>query len=110
MPHRFPVSRTAAAALILLGLVNAAQAAEDGLPYSPALPPPMGRIAIAATGADPADIYVDGESAGTTPLTITVDSGERVIVLKKDGFADFEQRLTVTPLETLTLQADMVPQ
>jgi hypothetical protein len=110
MPHRFPVARSTAAALMLLGLVHAAQAADEGLPYSPALPPPMGRIAIEAMGANPAEIYVDGMRAGTTPEIITVDSGERVIVLKKDGFSDFEQRLTVAPLETLTLQAEMVPQ
>ncbi|MEY4879240.1 MAG: hypothetical protein RJB62_709 [Pseudomonadota bacterium] len=90
----------------LFGALGAAE--EDGLPFSPALPPPMGRIDIETTGADGAQIYVDGELSGTTPEIVTVDSGERVIVLKKDGFADFEQRLTIAPLETQTLHVEMV--
>ena len=92
--------------VFLFGALGAAE--EDGLPFSPALPPPMGRIDIAAVGADGAQIYVDGELSGTTPEIVTVDAGERVIVLKMDGFAVFEQRINIAPLETQTLRVEMV--
>jgi hypothetical protein len=44
--------RSAIGALLLLGL----SAADDSLPFSPALPPPVGRIDITAMGADPVQV------------------------------------------------------
>jgi hypothetical protein len=93
--------------LLLLGL----SAASDLPPFSPALPPPMGRIDISALGADPVQVIIDGEVVtAVTPGIIPVSSGEHIVILRKSGFADLERTLTVEPLETVTLHAEMLPQ
>ena len=44
-----------------------------------------------------AKVYVDGESKGDSPYTINnVPVGEHDIVVKKQGYADFEKKVTVT--------------
>ena len=92
-------------------LVSGLGAAGDMPPFSPALPPPMGRIDISAMGADPVQVIVDGELVtAVTPGIIPVSSGEHVVILRKSGFADLERTLTVEPLETVTLHAEMLPE
>ncbi len=92
-------------------LLSALSAASDLPPFSPALPPPMGRIDISAMGADPVQVIIDGELVtSVTPGIIPVSSGEHVVILRKSGFADLEQTLTVEPLETVTVHAEMVPE
>ena len=99
--------RSSLGALLLLGL----SAADDSFPFSPALPPPLGRIDITATGADPVQVFVDGELVtAVTPGIIPVSSGEHIVILRKTGFADLERTLIVEPLETVTLRAEMLPQ
>jgi hypothetical protein len=101
--------RSALAALLLIGLSAAAE--EDRFPFSPALPPPLGRIDISADGADPVQVFVDGELvADRTPTIITVPAGDITLVLKKAGYADFEEMVTIESLETLTLRREMTPQ
>jgi len=92
-------------------LLSSLSGAEDTLPFSPALPPPIGRIDISVAGADPVQVIVDGELiTAVTPVIIPVSSGEHVVVLRKNGFADLEQTLNIAPLETATLRAEMVPE
>ncbi len=92
-------------------LLSALSGAEDSLPFSPALPPPIGRIDISAAGADPVQVFVDGELVtAVTPVIIPVSSGEHVVILRKSGYADSEQTLNVEPLETATLRAEMIPE
>lgn len=99
--------RSALGALLFLGL----SAAGESLPFSPALPPPMGRIDITALGADPVQVFIDGELVtAVTPGIIPVSSGEHIVILRKTGFADLEQTLNVEPLETVTLRVEMRPQ
>lgn len=99
---------SAVGALIFVGLT----AMEDGgFPYSPALPPPLGRVDISADDADPVQVYVDGElMTDRTPAIITVPAGEVMLLLKKTGYADREETVSVEPLQTITLRAEMMPQ
>nr|TFG52550.1 MAG: PEGA domain-containing protein [Hyphomicrobiales bacterium] len=90
-------------------LISTLSGAEDSLPFSPALPPPLGRLDISAEGADPVQVFVDGELVtATTPAIVPVSSGRHVVILRKGGFADLEQTLIVEPLETATLRAQMI--
>jgi len=92
-------------------LLSGLSAASDLPPFSPALPPPMGRIDISAMGADPVQVLIDGELVtANTPGIVPVSSGEHVVILRKSGFADFERTLMVEPLETVTLHAELVPE
>jgi len=102
------IGRRAVLGAVLLSTLSGA---ENSLPFSPALPPPVGRIDISAAGADPVQVIVDGELiTAVTPVIIPVSSGEHVVVLRKTGFADLEQTLSVAPLETATLRVEMVPE
>ena len=99
--------RAVIGAAILAGLC----AMEDGLPFSPALPPPLARIDISAQGADPVSVYFEGElMTDRTPAIITVPAGEVTLILRKPGYADREERLTLEPLETAELRVEMIPQ
>jgi hypothetical protein len=96
-------------ALLGFALIAGLGAADDGLPFSPALPPPVGRIDVSAGAADPVEVHVDGElMTRETPDIVTVPAGEYDVVLRKEGFADFVQRVSVEPLETVTLRAELV--
>jgi hypothetical protein len=98
-------------ATIGLLLLLALGGAENSLPFSPALPPPVGRLDISADGTNPVQVFVDGELVtAVTPAIIPVSSGEHFVVLRKSGFADFERTLIVEPLETATLRVEMIPE
>jgi hypothetical protein len=106
--HIAAIGRRAAFGALLL---SALTGAEDSLPFSPALPPPVGRLDISAEGADPVQVFIDGELAtAVTPSIISISSGEHIVILRKSGFADLEQALNVAPLETATLRATMIPE
>ena len=56
-----------------------------------------------------ADIYIDGKHYGKTPMLISdILIGEHEVVLKKDGFKDFTDKITIqeskTAQQTFTLQ------
>jgi hypothetical protein len=92
-------------------LLSALSGAEDRLPFSPALPPPVGRIDISVADVDPVQVFVDGElMTAVTPVILPVSSGEHVVILRKNGFADLERTLTIEPLETATWRAEMIPE
>ncbi len=55
-----------------------------------------------------ADVYIDGTFKGQTPIRVTVDSGERRVVLQKDGYENWKKKLKVEPYLTNKLDADLV--
>lgn len=57
--------------------------------------PILGTLNITSSPAM-ADVYIDGENKGRTPLMVDVVVGERNIKLHKAGFGDFELKATVT--------------
>ena len=46
-----------------------------------------------------ATILVDGEAAGTTPVVLEILQGERQLILQKEGFAHWQEVLTITASE-----------
>ena len=56
--------------------------------------PIMGTINIMCTPLK-ADVYVDGKMVGTTPLMHDLIIGKHKITLRKEGYADYEQTITV---------------
>ncbi|TGD75868.1 PEGA domain-containing protein [Mangrovimicrobium sediminis] len=59
-----------------------------------ALEPAWADIALASTPAG-AQVLVDGEPAGTTPATLQVVEGERQLILRSPGYADWVHQLEV---------------
>ena len=56
--------------------------------------PIMGTINVMCTPLK-ADVYVDGKMVGTTPLMHDLIIGKHKITLRKEGYADHEQTITV---------------
>lgn len=58
------------------------------------------------------DISLDGKSIGTSPLSapLVVDAGEHSLVLRKAGFYDKSQSVTLAGREEIDLQLDLVAQ
>ncbi len=76
--------------------------------FSFELEPAWAEISLASEPAD-AEILVDGERAGNTPASIEIIEGQRQLILRKPGHADWVQSLAVTAgeaqdLGTVTLQ------
>jgi hypothetical protein len=72
------------------------------------------QLAVAATGTvsiqstpEGAQVLVDGEPAGTTPLELALAPGEHTIVLRRDGYVDDEHSVTVEAGATAEVAAEL---
>ena len=73
------------------------------------VPPPTGTVAVESdpTGAN---VYLDGESKGLTPVTITnVEPGARVVMLEKSGYNIWQEYAYVIAGATTTVIATLTP-
>ncbi|MDX1387176.1 MAG: PEGA domain-containing protein, partial [bacterium] len=58
--------------------------------------------AVIKTQPDGAELYVDGKKLGVTPFTGNIPMGRHKLVLKKEGFSDYEKEISIeinTPYE-----------
>lgn len=55
------------------------------------------------------DVYVGSEKKGTTPLSVSLEEGERDIVLKRNGYADQICRISVDRNRKITLKHKREP-
>jgi hypothetical protein len=56
---------------------------------------------------DDSEVYIDGSDAGKAPVQKQVSSGDHYVTVKKAGFADFKQKVTVTAGRTVQVTADL---
>ncbi len=59
-----------------------------------------------------ADVYIDGEHIGKTPMkeSVRVESGERVVRVVKRGYADFYETVDIPrSRKTFRIEADLIP-
>jgi hypothetical protein len=76
------------------GVVTASEA-RDAQDLMVALEPFTAKLTVAVS-EEGADVSVDGESIGSSPVSpFVVDIGERVVRVTKDGFAPFEKKIPV---------------
>ncbi|MFZ5572355.1 MAG: PEGA domain-containing protein [Thermodesulfobacteriota bacterium] len=55
-----------------------------------------------------AEVYLDGKKFGQTPVTLQqVKKGERTIVVKKEGYEDWEQKVKIASGESIKLFAEL---
>ena len=67
---------------------------------------------VVTSGVGEAEVYVDGEYLGRTPLgaasaDVRVDPGRHELVVRKSGFLDFRETLTVTGSANHTVRAEL---
>ena len=55
-----------------------------------------------------AEVFVDNEPAGQTPLALDLASGKHTVRIAADGFDPFVRRVTVVDGQTTTLKADFI--
>jgi tetratricopeptide (TPR) repeat protein len=59
-----------------------------------------------STQKDPAEIFLDGTSRGSSPLTINeLESGDHTLSIKRKGFAEYTATVSIKPSETTSLEA-----
>jgi hypothetical protein len=75
-----------------------------------AMEPLTSAVVVKVNEAD-ADVSVDGEVVGKTPLAdaVRVDIGEHKIAVHKDGFHDFTKDVTVTGSNQVPVDAQLAP-
>jgi hypothetical protein len=91
--------RALAAILVLTAVANAA-------------PPPAGAGTLALGGTPiGAEVYIDGEKAGTLPLPgpLTLTAGEHTIKIQKGGFAPMIDVFTIKRKAQTKLDVELVP-
>jgi hypothetical protein len=66
-----------------------------------------GRISVKANAPD-ARVFVDGGSVGTAPFdNKVVSAGEHLVLIRKDGFKDYQERIRVRAGEVVTITAEL---
>jgi hypothetical protein len=73
----------------------------------PILGPKVGELRVECQVKD-ARVYIDGSFSGTTPRTIRVLAGTHTILVIKDGFTAWEQRLFIPGAKSSVIHAELV--
>lgn len=69
----------------------------------------FGKLAVRSS-VPGAIVYVDGSSRGRAPVELSnVPLGAHAIIVRKSGFADYQQTCDVTELEPCRVMAELVP-
>ena len=55
-----------------------------------------------------AEVFVDNQPAGQTPLTLSIEPGKHTVRISADGFDPFVRRVTVIDGQTAQLTADLM--
>lgn len=77
-----------------------------GLP-TPTPTPSFGTLAVSSTPPG-SDVYIDNAYKGLTPVSISaVPNGNRVLLVKRDGYQDYSRTVTVMG-DTVTVTASLV--
>lgn len=72
----------------------------------PALSPNIGELTIESTLKD-ARIYIDGAFSGLTPRSVQLRAGVHTVLVMKEGFFTWEQKIVVPGAKSITVRADL---
>jgi len=77
--------------------------------FAPITTPPIPQPAALVITSTPTDagIYVDGTIKGSTPTTLTLDSGTYTITVKKSGYSDYSLQVSIGAGQTMQITADL---
>jgi len=68
----------------------------------------LGTVEVTSS-PDGAEVLVNGEPAGTTPLELELMAVEQSVAVRREGYADAEQRITPRPGYSQRLPFELVP-
>jgi hypothetical protein len=75
---------------------------------APGVSGPAGTLQVNAP-AQGATVFVDGQTVGQTPWASRVSAGDHSVVVDKEGFARYEQKVTVAEGGTIAVTAELRP-
>ena len=94
--------------IVTLAMVGCATQTESPILAEPEQETAGTGIIAADSYPSGAEVYVDGELKGTTPATIyKIPSGKRIVTIRREGFGDFQQSVTVISGRTSEIQASL---
>lgn len=96
---------------LLLGSTNIVHAQEDTQTDNAETPvntEPVSAPNLVVEAPVTAEVFVDNEPAGQTPLSLDLDGGKHTVRIAADGFDPFVRRVTVVEGSTTTLKADFI--
>lgn len=73
---------------------------------NPTLQPILGKLNITSSPAD-ADVLIDGEMVGQTPLTQDLIIGDHKIIIRKDGYRSIERKITISEGHTKDIEIEL---
>jgi hypothetical protein len=88
----------------VVGVVLAGFLAGCGEPANEA-----GSATLQAVSVPPAEVWLDGKSAGTTPLDLTVSAGSHEVLFRQVGFEDRSEQVSLAAGGSQTVEATLVP-
>ncbi len=68
---------------------------------------PVVQTSIKVTAPVAAEVFIDNQPAGQTPLEVAIDPGKHTVRVAADGFDPFVRRVTAIDGQTATLNADL---
>ena len=72
------------------------------------IPKPFGDLS-AVSNPSGAEVFIDGENRGITPVELAnLPKGNRKVMLKKEGFDAWEGSVEIVPVKTVRLTADLI--
>lgn len=86
--------------------VSAGSASVLKLDLQPAAAKDKGKLKIVSPVPEAA-VFVDGERIGTAPQEKDIPAGEHFVVVTKDGYKKFEQKIKIEAGQTLTVSAEL---
>ncbi|HWU90113.1 MAG TPA: PEGA domain-containing protein [Kofleriaceae bacterium] len=69
-------------------------------------PADQGTLKVVSTVPE-AQVFIDGAAVGKVPVDKKLASGEHPVVVRLDGYKQFEQKVRVDPGQTVTVSADL---
>ena len=66
----------------------------------------MGTLKVVSTVPE-AQVFIDGAAVGKVPQEKKIAAGEHPVVVRLEGFKQFEQKVRIEPGQTVTVQADL---
>ncbi len=73
---------------------------------NPEAPGDQGILKVVSSVPD-AQVFIDGAGVGKVPQEKKLSAGEHPVVVRLDGFKQFEQKVRIEPGQSVTVQADL---
>jgi hypothetical protein len=89
-------------------LIAAGKSSIEKFDLNPETPADFGTLKVVSMVPE-ASVFIDGAAVGKVPIEKKLQQGEHPVVVRLDGFKQFEQKVRVEAGQTVTVQATLKP-